>query len=328
MALLNDDGLGDLPRLSDVLFNRAEIAFCPLAILGSNYEAIQAAKQFTSGVERQIAIVGPSGWGKSSLLDAIAVRLGQARDQLIPRTSAREFLRSQPRGDQSMPLVLDDVQEVLELPKAKMEMRTLLERRLRTGSPTALAFTMERENRSMLSLLPNSREWRIAPLRAARSSEWVTLIQRVAEMEQLALSADLVYILAKHLHGDGRTLAGALNRLKLSGSEWLDPRASVTALGLLDPYFADNPNWDLRMQIAKVAGQLLPSAYGMDNFDLALYTMLHEAKLPESSISQSLGLPPHEVYRRASSVLNACRTAPETENCVTEFSRRVIMSLF
>jgi hypothetical protein len=86
---------------------------------------------------------------------------------------------------------------------------------------------------------------------------------------------------------------------------------------VLDPYFADNPTWDLRMRIAKVGGQLLDRLGGIEAFDLAVYTMLYEAGLAESGISGTLGLKPVEVYQRASRV--------QKEICVNDDVHRAVL---
>ena len=70
-----DDGR-QAPRLSEVLFETSRATFAAYAPLPSNVEAIDAALRFSAGHEILVALVGPSGWGKSHLLGAAALRDG------------------------------------------------------------------------------------------------------------------------------------------------------------------------------------------------------------------------------------------------------------
>lgn len=316
MALLNEESSEGGPKLSEVLFDESTSA-TSLATLGSNYEAIEAGRLFSAGHESFLALVGPSGWGKSHLLDVLAKRMDFAESNLVRRWTASDYLHSPGKHNPALPLLLDDVQEILGRTKARIELRVVLERRVRAGRPTALSFTMDEPNRTLRSFLPNSRSWLIAKIREANAHERITLIERMGAAEGLYMSGALVKIIAHHMSGDGRTLAGALKRLRLSGHAWLDTRATLRALGVLDPYFADNPTWDLRMRIAKVGGQLLDRLGGIEAFDLAVYTMLYEAGLAESGISGTLGLKPVEVYQRASRV--------QKEICVNDDVHRAVL---
>ena len=64
-------------KLSNVLFERRVATFNSLAALPSNVEAIEAALMFSAGLNPFVAIVGPSGWGKSHLLGATSSRSPQ-----------------------------------------------------------------------------------------------------------------------------------------------------------------------------------------------------------------------------------------------------------
>lgn len=101
------------------------------------------------------------------------------------------------------------------------------------------------------------------------------------------------------MHGNGLTLSGALKRLRLSGTTWMDARATLRALGLLDPFFTDNGAWDLKLKVLKVAEQSKAHFSGVAMTDMALYTLLQEAGLSEIAIAGVAGVKPAQVYQRA-----------------------------
>jgi len=315
------------PRLSDVLFESSDRSFGSLAALPSNIEAIEAALLFSTGYIEQVAIVGPSGWGKSHLLEVISHRLKKDFGVAPERHTAAEGLAGAVHLDPNCPLLLDDVQEVLTKPRTRMELRMLLERRVRGGRPTALSFTMPAVCRSLKSLLPNSREWTYAEVRAAEPAERILLLNQLSHAEGLRLSPALVNILAYQMAGNGRTISGALKRLRLEGEDWSDPAQTLRACGLLDPFFADSPDWDLRRRILKVSHRSKHLFPGVDPLDLALFTMLRLAGLAESGAAQAAGIAPAEAYQAANRFARAVRQDAKLAHTVGEFVEMVVASL-
>jgi len=181
-----------------------------------------------------------------------------------------------------------------------MALRLNLERRVKCGKPTLLAFTSPKPNRALRSFLPIARDWTIASMGAAEPVERLLLLHQMSGAEGLALSPRLSKVIADHMLGNGRTLAGALKRLRLSGSNWLDSSATLRAFGLLDPFFADNGTWDLKHKVLRVAEHSKSQFIKVNVSDLALYTMLHEAGLSEIDVARAIGIEPSEAYLRAS----------------------------
>ncbi|MEA2553573.1 MAG: chromosomal replication initiator protein, partial [Fimbriimonadaceae bacterium] len=115
----------------------------------------------------------------------------------------------------------------------------------------------------------------------------------------VAVSHALANLLAYKMRGNGRTLVGALKRLRLYGPLWMDSRATLKACGILDPFFADNSAWDLKEQILRISCQT-EFRYGRASGpDMAIFTMLREACLSEAEIARFLGIGPSEVYQRS-----------------------------
>ncbi len=287
------------PRLSDVLFERANRSFASLAPLPSNVEAVEAALLFSAGLRPLVALVGPSGWGKSHLLDAVAYRLSQEGIRAEPM-GATDFLIGGARCDPGMPLLLDDAQEVLGKPRHRLMLRLALERRVRAGRRTIMAFTLSGPTRPVKAFLPASRDWAVVTMDAPRPQERAPLLNQMAAAEGLSLSPALARVLATSMQGNGRTLCGALKRLRLAGTDWLDARSTLRACGVLDPFFADNSGWDLKMKIRKAAEAHRARFSRVSATDLALYTMLREAGLGEADVARFMSLEPAEAYLRAS----------------------------
>ena len=313
------------PRLSDVLFDRPRATFASYAPLPSNVESIEAALRFSAGVEPLVALVGPSGWGKSYLLSAAAMRMSKTTPP-VRLVSVEDFLRGG-TVDLAGALMLDDCQEILGKPKMRLTLRLILERRVRAGRATMLAFTLPRPTRAMAGLLPLERSWLTTTLQAPASPERATLIEQMAGTEGLALSPRLVRVVSTHMHGNGRTLSGALKRLRLAGPTWLDASSTLRACGLLDPFFADNPAWDLKGKVARLAernrarfGRVLPT-------DLAIYTMLRVAGLGEADVARTLEIEPSAAYLRASRFAAEVAADPVAATYVDRFVELIVESL-
>lgn len=328
MGLVNEGMLGTsrAPRLSEVLFERPERSFGTLAALPSNVEAIESAIRFSAGLSTFVVLAGPSGWGKSHLLNATTQRLRTEFGRECDVVPVIRHLSKMP-SDCPQVLVLDECQEVFGKPRLRALLRCDLERRVRAGKPTLLSFTVPKIGRPIKSLLPSSREWSLAEMGTPAPAERVPLIHQLAAREGLTLSANLVKIIAHQMHGNGRTLAGALKRLRLSQATWLDSRATLRACGLLEPFFADSSAWDLRMRIHRSA-EISRAQFGRVLWtDLAIYTMLREATLAEASVARFMGIEPAEAYLRAARFAKEVAEDPAIANCVHQFVEHVVHQL-
>ena len=316
-----------VPKLSQVLFVRKECSFNTLAALPSNVDAIEASLMFSAGLNPFVALVGPSGWGKTHLLHAVAHRLAVDLYMLPEPMSVSDYLINPSKSEAAGPLILDDVQEALGKSRMKMSLRLNLERRVRGGKPTLLAFTSPKASRTLRALLPSARDWTIATMGPAEPAERVLLLHQMSAAEGLELSPRLSKVIADHMHGNGRTLAGALKRLRLSGTNWLDSSATLRAFGLLDPFFADNSGWDLKHKILKVTDNYGGQVGKSTRSDLALYVMLHEASLCEADVARATGIEPAEVYLRAAKFRVQLSESDSARTAVRHVVDQVVESL-
>lgn len=299
-------------------------SFASLASLNSNTEAIEAALLFCAGHHPLAAIVGPSGWGKSHLLQAISNRL--AIDGILAEPmSVHEFLANSGRAD-APALLLDDVQDVLGKPRLRLDLRLALEKRARNDRHTFLAFTAPRVTRQIRGFLPEPRKWAIATMVEPVAEERAQLLAHMAKAEGLSLSPRLVRILAEQMLGNGRTFVGALKRLRMAGPNWMDADQTLRALGILDPFFTDNGSWDLKHKILRVAEGSKAQFTRSIHIDLALYTML-QAGLGEADVARAAKLSPAEVYQRAGRFRKQMETCDITPGYVGQFVELVVGSL-
>jgi hypothetical protein len=314
------------PRLSEALCERHDRTFGSLAALPSNVQAIEAALLFAANLNSLVALVGPSGWGKSHILDAVVHRLSQEPGDRPELSTAIDFVTGSSRTEPQT-LVLDDVQEILTKARHRMNLRLVLEKRVRANKPTILAFTQPKVTRQLKALLPSTREWTIATIDVPEPEERILLLNQLAKAEGLSLSPALVRIIALQMHGNGRTLAGATKRLRLAGSHWLDTKATLRACGLLDPFFADNSAWDLKYKILLTADAKRAQFSKALGRDMALFVMLHVAELAESDVARAAGIEPADAYLRANRFAKQAEESSETRAYVAQFVETVVSAL-
>src|SRR5688572_1680459 len=142
----------EMPRLSAILFNSK--GFDSFAAVPSNCEAVETSLLFATGLQSFAALVGPSGWGKTHLLEAVAKRLQHDAGYWACEVhSASDWISNQNRVDPHVPVVLDNVQDVLAKSRSRLLFRLALERRVKAGRPTILGFTSPKPGRSVRTVL-------------------------------------------------------------------------------------------------------------------------------------------------------------------------------
>jgi chromosomal replication initiation ATPase DnaA len=310
--------------MSDVLFEKRLPSFSSLAALPSNVEAIESALLFSAGLNDFVAVVGASGWGKTHLLNAVQARFRAEGKACLPSISAEKYLENQPKLDPPTPLILDDCDEVLGKVRPKAILRLALEQRVRHGRATMLSFTHQRVTRTIKNFLPHPREWAVSTIGVPEPDERVLLINHMASTDGLALSPSLVRIIAHQMHGNGLTIAGALKRLRLSGTTWLDGFSILRACGLLEPFFADNSSWDLKHKIIRAAENSRALFWQFASQDLATYTMLRVSCLSEADVARVLGMEPATAYLKAARFENEMKCDPANAAALRQFVDQVV----
>jgi chromosomal replication initiation ATPase DnaA len=312
------------PRLSQILFEKRPASFASLATFAGNVDAVEASLLFATGFAKFVALYGSSGWGKTHLLCAVEGRLRLDGIGCIPPVAAEKFLEEPARYNDPNPLLLDDCQEVFGKTKPKAMFRIALESRLRGEHPTMLCFTASRLSRPMRLALPQTREWSLCQVGAPEPPERVHLINQMAEEDGLALAPSLVRVIAKDIQGNGRTLAGALKRLRLSSANWTDSESVLRACGLLEPFFADNSSWDLKHRILRAAEAFKGSLHGIVWQDLSVYIMLRVAQLAEADVARAMDLEPAAAYLAASRFERHIKQNPRSAAAVRQFIETLV----
>src|SRR5436305_2223096 len=130
-----------LPQPSDPQCQRNDLTFGSFMCLPSNMHALESARLFSNRSASFVALVGPSGWGKTHLLRASSDALRPEFLRSVGVSEASDYAVNPSRPDVHAPLLLDNVQGALDRSRARLQLRLALERRVRSGRPTLLSFT-------------------------------------------------------------------------------------------------------------------------------------------------------------------------------------------
>lgn len=308
----------DSPRLSEVLFGTK--GFDSIAATPSNVGAIETALRFSTGLQTFAALVGPSGWGKTHILEAVAWKLRhEAGYGDCEVQGADEWVTAGSKTAAHMPLILDNVQDVLGKSRSRIKMRLALERRTKAGRPTILGFTSPKPGRSLRSVLPAAREWAISNIGAPAPSERQIIVAKIAQTEGLVVSEALVRLLAHRLKGNGLTIRGAMKRLRAHSDTWLGAEGALRACGVLNPFFSDNSSWDLREHVMDCARGFGLECAGADVRDLAIFIMLKEALLGEDDVARFFEIAPAQAYNAANRFERQLENCSESRDIVRRF---------
>lgn len=294
---LSDSSASQRPRLSEVLFPNAKPTFESFAKLPSNAQALELTRVFAANGASFVALIGPSGCGKSHLLKSASSTIEADRTQHAEVLDAALWALNPPKLDHAA-LILDNVEDALDKPRVRLQLRLALERRVRSGRPALLSFTAQRPSRSIRAFLPSSKDWIVCGIQEPDARERECLVRQLAEAEGLKLCDCLVWLLSHRMNGNGRSLLGALKRLRLDRTQWTEPDMILRACGVLDPFFTDNASWDLRDQIACCSEEFAGKVTGSRQ-ELAIYTMLRVALLAEEDVARYYEMEPGEAYSAA-----------------------------
>jgi hypothetical protein len=156
--------------------------------------------------------------------------------------------------------------------------------------------------------------------------ERLTVVRQLAQAEGISMDRSLEKLLSSQISGNGRTLQGALKRLRLQGTRWKSSSAVLQACGILDPYFADHPDWDLRHRVMKAIGDLYEDEQ-VDATDLAVYVLLKEAQLPEDDVARYFNVEPADAYLRCARFEKRVLECPRTREIALKTVQATVESL-
>lgn len=320
-------------RLSDAARPAIATGFSAVAPLPSNAEALQACALFSQGLQSLLVISGPAGWGRTALLDATASTMALEAGETVVVRSAMEWARSRDRADSLDTLILDDLQDAWRHPRARQLLRVRLEKRVRHRRPTLVSIVSESGGPALASLLPHAREWRIAKIGHPASEERAVVAQRLARIEELAISQEVAQFMGMHLNGSARSIRGALQRLRLVKSDWTGRDDVCRACGILMPYVLGENGWDPRDAvhdaILRVMSESEDWAGSPSIRDLSAYLMVTLTGLTEGDVATFLKVTPSSVYRRCQAVkkrLDEEWLVAKLDECRAEIRKTFVIS--
>lgn len=282
--------------LSDVLLGDSK-DWNGFAALPSNFAAFEAAMRVAHGLSSFAVIVGPSGWGKTHLLQVAAERAASQYQTDCVIHSPSTFLALPESGNSSQPVLVDGVQDVLRLPRLKHRFMVRLRERTRLRRPTLLALESEPQSKllrelSMLRVKPS-----VFPITVPTSSERELIVINVALSMGLQLHRTLARLIARHVDGNGRSILGALNRLALYGNDWSCESSLPRALGITLPFLRGTDGWDLRDSVHEAVCTALNNSCDQERLKGWLCWSLRDLlKLPEDQVSAFINITPGEVH--------------------------------
>lgn len=290
-------------RLSDSVAPAWIGGFQSLSTLSSNIDAIETVVRFSEGLHDHVAVFGPSGWGKTHLLHALAELLAKPGSERVSVHAGLQWANSSVRPDLSDPLILDDVQDVLCHPRARHAFRQRLDLRVRTGRRTLLAWSSADGGRRARVVLPSIQHWTLVEIHEPRTSERSQVALQIASVNGLQISQPIATLIARHLHGNGRSILGAVQRLRLVKSNWTAHEDVIPACGVLSPYLLGQNGWDPRDHVHDAVQRVLGNASTrFSKSEICSYLMLDEMGLGETEVATFLRVPPSTAYNRARTV--------------------------
>lgn len=292
--------------------------FDSIAAIPSNLLAIESTLSFGTGNIPHLALVGPTGWGKTCLMEAAARTLratGLTKKPLV--INAVDWVEGKLQLNPDEPLLLDNFQDCIKQHKQRIKIQLGLERRIRARKATMVALTCGKNHNRFRNMLPHLNAWTVVQIQTPSTTEKKLLVGHMAANNGLLLSDTMKQVLASRLAGNGRTLDGALKRLRLVGPTWQTNLGTLQACGILTAFFEDNGSFDFKSLVAETAQR---SARDVPEDELSIHIMRNVAQLHEADVAQYFEADPKKVYKVAKSYANRMRgdasLKEETEKCV------------
>lgn len=252
---------------------------------------------FGTGQEKLVLIVGPTGWGKTRLLEASAQTAKKVQNTNARVIDASTWAHFGHTLDPDQPLWLDNVHDAMNKARTRVPLQLALERRAQAKRPTMLAANCAGP-REIARLVPNYRDWNVVRIKPPTKPERQLVVAHLAQRMGVELSESLSSILSHRLGGSARAIEGALRRLQLAGPTWTSDIEAIRACGILTPLFDDNGQWDMRTTMSESAQKFLQTGQepNLDERSLAIFGMRHWAHIPEVDVAHFFEATGGQIY--------------------------------
>jgi len=325
MTIANVGALGDPVRLGGTAFEEGtelegarDWSFRSVVVVPSNSDAVDAALLFSSGLETLVAIHGPSGYGKTHLLSVVHHRLRRLHGAGVPPIAdAAVAEHGNGLENASEPVLLDNAEVCLGRSRHRQRVHLLLERRVRAGRPTLVAFGGADLERAIRRFLPQHRSWRIEALGRMSAAERLTMLRQMSASLDLRVGDPVLRLLAESVRGCPGTMRGVLTRMLSVQRNWDGPWAVLEACGALAPVLSGDGLWDARDHILQAVETLSASLPAdLQAWEVASYAMIRAARVPEEQAAAALGVEPGRAYAAAAKVEGRLRACAQTREAV------------
>lgn len=270
-----------------------------IAALPSNRNALSVGFDFACGKRRFVGIGGPSGWGKSELLAHVAQAVSQIRERPVRVRDASEWALSQTAAATDGVLILDDLQDAVRSPRMRHLLRIRLEQRLRRNLPTMVAKTGDFAEAQRLRVMASNR-WHLVQILAPTPGERQRIAHQIALEEGLKLHPSIESLIATHLNGNGRSIRGAMLRLKILRSDWQQDADFAEACGRLGPFLIGEDGWDPRDVVQEAVNYVFlawPETPPVGRRATIAYALHKVLRLAEEDVAGFLRIKTGQVYR-------------------------------
>jgi len=278
--------------------------FASLAAVASNLGAIEASFRFAQSTTPFLVVIGAPGWGKSHLIEAVSSYMKAQGTSANRPISANIYSSSPERIDETLPLLLDDVQDAWTNLRTKQQLRRLLEHRVRAKRNTMVTFSDTVSKQEIARFLPSGRDWGYQAIKLPSKVEREHIVRQIADSEGVALSKPIVNLVSRHLFGNGRSIQGAVHTLKLVRPTWSKRGDVCEACGVLMPYIHGEDGWDPRDVVLDVVAQglIAQPVEGVSTEQVCAYMLISEMGLSEYDVATFLGVSPTKAYAMSNGV--------------------------
>lgn len=286
------------PLRSEVILGDDPESWHGFAPLPSNFAAFEAALKIADGFSSFCIVVGPSGWGKSHLLQVAAERSAHRVGEECRVHSPSSCVHRAQALSRTMPLIVDGVQDMARHPRLRHQFLSLIRTRVKLRRPTLIALEADSSSRLLGELSALTLDKAVFHINVPTPREREKIVSIVSRSMGMKLHETLARVIGRHVDGNGRSMLGALNRLSLYSSDWSGEGDLTKAMGITLPFLTGCDGWDIRDAVQEAVCQAIPNGESDAKLEAWLcWSLRRMLKMPEDQVAAFLGKSPGEVHQ-------------------------------